>query len=58
MFPPLLLANASYPVSYRRDKGLIAQYWGASEERPNEYYWFIRELPFLAHFVFGVFFGV
>jgi len=25
----------------RKDKGLTAQYWGASVERPNEYFWFL-----------------
>ncbi|KAI9438435.1 hypothetical protein BJY52DRAFT_1323813 [Lactarius psammicola] len=39
--PSLFQAVRDVVAHDRKDKGLTAQYWGASEERPNEYYWFL-----------------
>lgn len=39
--PSLFQAARDFLAHDRKDKGLTAQYWGASEERPNEIYWFL-----------------
>ncbi|KAF8257456.1 hypothetical protein EI94DRAFT_1292015 [Lactarius quietus] len=37
--PSLFQTVRDFLAHDRKDKGLIAQYWGASVERPNEYFW-------------------
>ncbi|KAI9444526.1 hypothetical protein H4582DRAFT_1909456 [Lactarius indigo] len=37
--PSLFQAIRDFVAYDRKDKGLTAQYWGTSVERPNEYYW-------------------
>jgi len=39
--PSLFQAVRDFLAHDRKDKGLIAQYWGAAVERTNEYYWTI-----------------
>jgi hypothetical protein len=39
--PSLFQAVRDFVAHDRKDKGLTAHYWGASVERPNEYFWFL-----------------
>jgi len=39
--PSLFQAVRNFVAHDRKDKGLTAQYWGASVESPNEFYWFL-----------------
>ncbi|KAH9059118.1 hypothetical protein EDB87DRAFT_1624778 [Lactarius vividus] len=40
-YPSLFQAVRDFVAHDRKEKGLTAQYWGTSVERPNEFYWIL-----------------
>jgi hypothetical protein len=51
--PPLLLASCLLYRTSAREKGLKAQYWGASVNRARDFYWLLCKSPILSLFSFN-----